>query len=100
MALKDWKKEPRDYFTPKHHELIWIKPGIAKVTLFSNKDIPSLNVYPLYHWGIHIEEFKGMRHVYRMDSRGDVTIGGNSVIKRFKTKSNALNFAKQYMRTH
>ena len=71
MALKDWKKEP--------NELVWVR------------DKNKYNIIEIYH-EVQKPQIKRWRVKY-----GTPNIGGN---KFFKTKAQALSFAKTYMRSH
>jgi len=70
MALKDWKKVG---------EYKWLKNNYVEISLLE------ANAYTPSKWSVYR---------YRM---GDINM---KYLKQFNTKSQALKFAKSYMRTH
>jgi len=73
MAIKDWKKTRED---------VW-------------KETKDNNGYIYITW--HGSQGKVRYDVFRTLN---INYGGTALKKNFKTKTNALKFAKAYMRTH
>ena len=85
MALKDWKKIEKDY---------WSNPK-AKESLFSSIKIKSANVPTSFIGNASRKEYKiSFGKTYHDNSFTE------NYTKYFKTKSQALKFAKAYMRKH
>jgi len=76
--LKDWKKIGKDYWINKSRHAIKIGKTRVPISAFGTGDRVEYNVSIGYIAGNFVEDYSNY----------------------FKTKSQALKFAKSYMRTH